>query len=298
MENAKEFRMFNVKKIAALGPIALMAAGMTFVGCMEQGAPSVQNDKPVLMSVKVGVDPVNSLAKGSLISLKKLIVVLSTTDTTIRDTTLVGSNGFVATSTAGQTIIKNYVLKPLRVWTITATTKDNLDTVIHTATVSTVTPLNDGDTAAVVLNLSSRFSMYQAQFAIPDSIKSSVSGTSKQIVNINRLVLKIDGAAVKDSTAGTVFTPLATAILSYDYVPVGTHTAQLLAYGPMYSWNAANPLYTSPLDTLNVAAGVNDTVGITLAWTGPTTGTGNIKAIIGPVGNVVVKGTLPTTVIP
>ena len=169
--------MFNVKKIAALG---LMAVGMTFVGCMEQTGTtaSSQDAQPVTMSIRVGLDPVGSLAKASLITLKKLIIVLnSNTGDTIRDTITTSTTPAISgTSTSPQTISKNYTLKPLRIWTVTATTKDLLDTVIHTASVSTGTPINDGDTAHVNLTLSSRFSMYQANFLIPDSISSSVGG--------------------------------------------------------------------------------------------------------------------------
>ena len=289
--------MFNVKKIAALG---LMAVGMTFVGCMEQTGSTTATSgdaQPVTMSIRVGLDPVNSLAKASLITLKKLIIVLNlNTGDTIRDTITTSTTPAISgTSTSPQTISKNYTLKPLRIWTITATTKDLLDTVIHTASVSTGTPINDGDTAHVNLTLSSRFSMYQAQFLIPDSISSSVVGTVKQVVNINRLVLMIDGVSKKDSTVspGPYYTKLVNAVIGYDYVPVGNHTVQLLAYGPMYAWNVATPLYTSSVTPINnVLAGSDSTTAITLAWTGPTTNTGAMSATIGKVGKVTINGTL------
>jgi hypothetical protein len=256
------------------------------------------------MNVRVGLDPVNSLAKSSLIQLKKLIVVLtSNTNDTIRDTLTSGTVPAISiTATTAQTVTLNFNLKPLRTWKLIATTKDNLDTVIHIDTV--ITPvLNDGDTAHISMALTSRFSMYQAQLAIPDSISSSVVGTSKQVVNINRLVMIIDGSVKKDSTVspGPYYTKLANAVLNYDYVPVGTHTIQLLAYGPMFGWNVSNALYTSNSKTIsNVIAGQDSTVATpdTLFWTGPTTFTGPIIATIGKVGKVIVNGTLPNSVVP
>jgi hypothetical protein len=294
--------MVKLNKIAA---ISLMAVGMTFVGCMEQTSsptPASQDTPSVVMSVKVGMDPVNTLAKASLISLKKLILVLaSNTNDTIRDTiTTTTTPAISATSTSPQTVNVNFTLKPLRTWKVIATTKDLNDTVIHVDTV--VTPvLNDGDTAHVAMTLSSRFSMYQAQFMIPDSISSSVVGTVKQVVNINRLVLMIDGVVKKDSTVspGPFYAPKVNAVLGYDYVPVGNHTVQLLAYGPMYSWPIGSALYTSAVTPINnVLVGNDSTTAITLAWTGPTTGTGAIAATIGKVGKVTINGTLPGSVVP
>jgi hypothetical protein len=306
MSNAHSFRtvkensMFKLNKIAALG---LMAVGMTFVGCMEQTsstAPQANTSKQgAVMSVRVGLDPVNALAKSATISLKKLILVLSTNDTTIRDTITTSTTpALSATSTLAQIISKGYTLKPLRVWKLVATTKDNLDSVIHMDSVTTG-ELFDGDTAKINLTLSSHFSMYQAQFLIPDSISSTLTGL-KQIVNINRIVLKVDGNTVRDSTVvgSTYFTPKVNALLNYDYITVGSHNVILLAYGPMITWNAANALYTSASTPINVAAGVDSTIAITLNWTGPTTNSGTVTATIGKVGTVIINGTLPGSVIP
>jgi hypothetical protein len=297
--------MFNFKKITALGPIALIAVGLNFVGCMDQtSAPSAQDDntQPVVMSVRVALDPVNSLAKASLISLKALILQFSSnTGDTLRDTiTTTTTPNISATATSPQTVSKNYTLKPLRTWKVIAKTWDLNDSIIHIDTVTTGV-LNDGDTAHVSLSLSSRFSMYQAQFMIPDSISSSVAGTVKQVVNINRLVLMIDSVVKKDTTVspGPYYTKLVNAVIGYDYVPVGNHTVQLLAYGPMYSWNIADPLYSSAsIPINNVLAGSDSTTAITLAWKGPTTGVGSITATIGKVGKVTINATLPGTVIP
>jgi len=111
--------------------------------------------------------------------------------------------------------------------------------------------------------------------------------------------LTIDNVVKVDSTAspGPYFTPLATASLSYDYVKTGSHVIRLTAYGPLYSWDVANPLF-SGTTTINVGAGVDSTVPLTLLWVGPTTGTGHINATIGKIGKVTVNGLLPGTNLP
>ena len=295
--------MFGSLTFKKLGALALLATGLNFVGCMEQGSgvSSTGNPQTTALNLRVGVDPVKVLAKANTISLAKLIVVLtSNTSDTIRDTITSGTNpSLSATATSAQTITKNYTLKPLRTWKLVATTKDLKDSVIHKDSATTPV-LYAADTANVSLSLSSRFSMYDAKFlTLPDSISSSVSGTSKQVLNLNRLVLKVDGVTKVDSTVnpGPYFTKLATAVLSYDYVTAGSHSIQLLAYGPMYAWDVNSPLY-SGTQTINVGAGSDATVAMTLGWVGPTTGTGHLSAVIGKVGKVTVNGTLPGTIIP
>jgi hypothetical protein len=294
--------MNKLNQIAALG---LIAFGMTFMGCMEQSGPTANNPQagtPVVVKMNVAMDPVNSLAKGSLISLKKLIIVVASTTTpdTVRDTILTtGSPHISATSTTAQSVGVNFTLKPLRSYTITATTKDNNDSTIHTAS-TTSGVLLDGDTAIVTLPLTSRFSMYQASVLMPDSLKSTVAGTSKEIININRIVMLVDGNVKKDTTDLTqaFYVPKVNAVVNYDYVPVGSHTIILEAFGPMVgpdsSWPNTAPLYTSNAITVNVTAGTDFSVATpdTLFWTGPTSGTGFITAQIGKVGTVVI--TAPT----
>lgn len=293
-------KTLNLKQTATT---ALLALALNLVGCMESGtSPSTtSNAAPAALHIRVGVDPVNTLAKTTTISLNKLIVVLtSSTQDTIRDTiTSSTTPALSATSTVAQTILKNYTLKPLRTWKVIATTKDLKDSVIHKDS-ATTPALNAADTANVTLTLSSHFSMYDAKFlTIPDSISSSVSGTTKQVLHLNRLVLIVDGVTKVDSTVspGPYFAALATAVLSYDYVTVGSHTIQMLAYGPMFSWNTASPLYSGSV-VINSTAGVDATQPLTLSWVGPTTGTGHLSATIGKVGKVTVNGTLPGTVIP
>jgi hypothetical protein len=47
--------------------------------------------------------------------------------------------------------------------------------------------------------------------------------------------------------------------------------------------------------TINVGAGSDSTVALSLGWVGPTTGTGRLQVQLGKVGKVTVNGTLPGT---
>ncbi len=264
--------------------------------CVEPGGPPSKTS----LRIRVGMDPVGVLAKTSTISLSKLILVFtSSAGDTLRDTvTSTTTPSLNVTATSAQTVTKEYALKPLRSWKLVAVTRDLQDSVIHQDSATTPV-LYAADTTVITLGLSSRFTMYNARFlTLPDSISSPVPGTSKQVLHLNRLVLKVDGVTKVDSTAnpGPYFTPSASAVLSYDYVTVGSHSIQLLAYGPMYTWNVVNPLF-SGMQTINVGAGNDSTVAMTLNWVGPTTGTGHLSATIGKVGKVIVNGTLPGTVI-
>ena len=188
--------MFGTSTLKNLGMTALLAAGLNFVGCMEQSssAPAIKNDQGTAIKMRVGMDPVVTLAKSNTISLSKLIIVLtSNTSDTIRDTiTSSTTPSLSATSTSAQTIAKDYTLKPLRTWKLVATTMDTKDSVIHQDS-ATTTVLYAADTAFISLSLSSHFSMYDAKFlTLPDSINSSVVG----------IVLRLrDGGKSFDSVA-------------------------------------------------------------------------------------------------
>jgi len=245
---------------------AAFAAAFLLAGCFQENGlsadptgPAQQHIDDVSMQVRMRVGAVNALGKG-------------------------------------QTIDSVYSLKGLRAWKVVVTVRDTKDSVVHKDSASTPV-LRIGDAATVTLGLSSRFAMYDAKFVtIPDSI-SSVSGNIKQVLRINRLVLKVDGVIVKDSTSSPkpYFDSLTTHTLSYDYVStLSGHTVEMSAYGPMGSWNTANPLFTGSR-SVTPTAGLNDTVAVTLNWVGPTTGGGSITATLGRVGKVSITGKLPGT---
>jgi hypothetical protein len=292
----------TIGKVAGHLVVALFVSVLT--GCFAaesvSGSGKTTESETVSLKIRMGVGSVNSLRKSSVITLEKLVVVLSSSaNDTIRDTITQTTTPATLNpvSTTGQTITKGYTLSALRTWKIVVTSRDVLDSVIHRDS-SVIPALYAGDTAVVNLNLSSRFTMYEAKFlSLPDSIRSIVDGQPKQKLCINRLVLKIDGVSHRDSTSpGPCFTSLTTHTLAYDYVVVGNRTVQMLAYGPMNSWDVANPLFSGST-SINVGTGTDSTVALNLSWVGPTTGVGQLQVQLGKVGKVTVNGTLPGTML-
>ncbi len=284
--------------------LVLATASVLLSGCLSAG--QVAGPKPpadaddIVLNLRMGVGSVATLNKSAVISLDRMVVVMSSSaNDTIRDTiTTTTTPALSPVSTTGQTIQKNYDLKALRSWKITVTSFDVLDSIIHRDS-ATIPVLYAGDSVGVNLNLSSRFAMYEARFlSLPDSIQSATPGQPKQELCIDRLVLEIDSTPVRDSTSsGPCFAALTTHVLSYDYVETGTRQVRLLAYGPMNHWDVALPLFDGSTN-VNVGAGADSTVALNLAWVGPTTGSGNLEVQLGRVGKVTVNGTLPGTVMP
>ena len=168
--------------------------------------------------------------------------------------------------------------------------------VIHTGSTSSFF-VKPADTASVTLNLTSRFAMYEANFnSLPDSISSSTSGTGKDKLNLNPVVLKVDGVIMADSLlASGYFAGNQSVKVFFDYIAPGSHTVTLEAYGVLNTYSGV--LY-SGVSTFTAVAGVDDTKSLSLNWVGPTTGTGKLTVTLGKVGKVTVNGALPGTVIP
>lgn len=295
--------MISTKKRILLAAMSLLVA-LTMTGCFVSGnpaasGPSSETGDEVGLRIRMGVGSVTALGKSSVITLDKLMIVMSSSaGDTIRDTiTSTTTPALNPVSTTGQTLSKNYSLKALRSWKIVATSRDALDSIIHLDSV-TIPALYAGDTAQVNLNLSARFSMYEAKFlSLPDSIQSSVASQPKQALCIKKLVLSIDSVVVRDSVApGSCFASGATYVLAYDYVRTGSRHVELAAYGIMNYWPVDSALYRGTA-TINAGSGQDSTVSLTLNWVGPTTGAGKIEAELGKVGKITINGTLPGTVL-
>jgi hypothetical protein len=241
-------------------------------------------------STTVVLGKVGALAKSSSIALSKLIILgvsAAAPPDTIRDTSSVSGNSQV-------TVTRVFNLKPLRNWTLAAKTLDSRDSVVHQGSTASFY-VKPADTAVVSLNLASRFAMYQANFnSLPDSIASSASGTGKDVLKIKRVVMKLDGAIKADSSAPTQFSGGQSVSLFFDYVAISTHAVALEAYGDLNSYSG---LLYSGTTTFSVSAGTDDTKTVTLAWVGPTTGSGRISVTLGKIGKVTVNGTLPGTLL-
>jgi hypothetical protein len=287
---------------------AAFAAAVFLAGCFPDTGLSPNPVDPAgesaVMNIRMNMKAVNSLKKGSAISLSQMIVVIvsqgATPADTIRDT--IKTSGTTPTLSADaatqQSVNKTYPLKALRGWKIYVSVRDTRDSLIHFDSATTPV-LHVADTAVVNLGLTSRYSMYDAKFlSLPDKI-SSTTGDVEQDLNVTRLVFKVDGVALRDSTAnpGPYFTSLTEHVLSYDYVRPGTRLITLEVYGPIGSSPTPQLLYSGS-QSATIAAGVNSTVPITLNWVGPTGGTGSISATLGKVGKVTINGTLPGTIVP
>ena len=280
--------------IVKLATVAVSA--LAFGACGKAASPTADNgpSKEINATVKstVVLGKVGVLSKTATIGLSKLILTAVSSATppdTVRDTSTVSGNAQV-------TVLRTLTLAPLRNWTLNAKSLDAKDSVIHQGA-SSAFYVMPADTAVVSLNLTSRFSMYEARFnALPDSISSSVSGTGKDKLNLNRVVLLVDGVIKADSVlASGYFAGAQNVNVFWDYITPGAHTVTLEAYGVLH--NFTGKLY-SGATTFTSVAGTDDTKSVTLNWVGPTTGTGKLTVTLGKVGKVTINGGLPGTVIP
>jgi photosystem II stability/assembly factor-like uncharacterized protein len=230
-------------------PIRLIAIPLVLIllltGCMVAGerrvGPSNETVSPVIR-LHMGVSGVTALRKTSVIKLKRLdITFVSSANDTVRDSVTTLTSPALDSSTATlQTVSKTYDLKALRSWKIIAISHDRLDSVVHRDS-AFIPALYAGDTADVALSLAARYALYEAKFLnLPDSLESSIPAQPKQVLHINRLVLRIDGVVVRDSmaTPGPYFTPGADHILGFDYVPAGTGAWTPVATGTTKNLNA------------------------------------------------------------
>jgi hypothetical protein len=218
---------------------ALALSGLALTGCLSDNG-SDRTEIVLKMGVKELNASANSLSKSSTIELKKLIITLSSNgvgDSVIRDTLLAGTNGFVSNPLVEQTFSKKFQIKPLRHWTIVVKTLDARDSVIHRDSV-VERDLKLGETRNITLDLSSRFVMYEVKFALPDSIKSTVTGMAQKIL-IHRFVMKVDSSVAIDTTVPGAFAPAPTLhAISFDYIKAGTTPDVTLQY---YGRAAGNP---------------------------------------------------------
>jgi len=292
--------------------LGLAAAGAAFLmGCMGSEGTTGSQDQYGSLAIKVGTGDVNAasksgLSKGSTISLSKLIVTMVSNSTsptasdTIRDTIRAGvSQGFVSTSTADQTIDSVYVLKALRTWYITVKTLDTKDSLVHIKQ-DTVVNLLAGETRPLTLTLNPRFVMYKANFNFPDSL-ATLATSFKQKLNVKRLVMKVNGTTVVDSSLSPLFAPNTAYTIGYDYVTVNTGTTvQLLVYGNLTGWNFAGDslLYSkTDISVGGLNPGLGGTQTATLDYVGPVTGKENLTFTIVKVGLYQITAqTLPTVI--
>ena len=139
--------MQNLKKLTGVG---IIAAGLiSLMGCFPGQNEQAGNGGSTTIGVRVGIPQEVVMAKTSVISLNKLILVLtSNVGDTIRDTITSGTIPALCSSVASnQTVGKYYSLRALRKWMLHATTKDANNIVIHDSSTALSPTLLVGDTA-------------------------------------------------------------------------------------------------------------------------------------------------------
>jgi len=280
--------------------LGLAAVGAAFlVGCMGNDVQGSQ-EKYGSVSVSVGTGNVvaaskSGLSKGATISLKKLVITFvsnATPSDTVSDTIKAGvDQGFTSTATADQTVDSSYVLKALRTWVVTAKTLDAKDSVVHIK-IDTIKNLLAGEVRSKSLSLSPRYVMYKANFNFPDSL-SSTTGPNKQKMNITRLIMKVNGTTVVDSSAA--FAPSTAYTIGYDYVPVNTGTTvSLSVIGNLVGSSIPGDsvlFRNTNISISSLAPGINDGQTAVLSYVGPVTGTGALTVTITKVGVYTVTAT-------
>jgi hypothetical protein len=271
----------------ALGALAF--AGLALTGCLNDNGSGETR-----IVLKMGVKDLNGasgsgLSKSSTLELKKLIITLSSNgvgDSVIRDTILAGTRGFVSNPLDSQQLSMNFQIKPLRHWTVVVKTLDARDSVIHRDSV--VAPdIKLGETRSITMNLASRFVMYEVKFALPDSIKSTVTGMAQKIL-IHRFVMKVDSSIAIDTTVPGAFAPAPTQhAITFDYIKAGTTPDVTLQY---YGRAAGNPNDTLLFEKVLLDVKPDSNYAqVTATYVGPGSGgnggaTANMIFNIGKVG--------------
>ncbi len=304
---------------AVLGAFVLGGCFMT-----DSGSKSADVGPNANLVVSVGMKDVNNLTKpglgkASAITFKHMIITLTSsiaTDEVIRDTLVADpDSAFKPDAHTGQSVLKNYSVKPLRDWTVSVETFDVNDSVIHGDSV-TQTNLQIGETRAFLLNLAPKFVVYVAKFVLPDSIGSAdVNVTAKQKLNIKRFVMIVEGDTVRDTTSTPGYfaaDPVSHEVI-WDYVSTAVDSPRVELYvftdslGGMGSWDPDLPLFA---DTI-VVTNIDSTYTPELPYTGPGSpsdpnydpanpggAVAGLEIVIGPVGIVEINPVVPTNPLP
>jgi hypothetical protein len=284
--------------------VAIAVVAVAVTGCSRNNKVSSGDDARLV----VGVDLENvnhrggsnaALGKVEAIVLEKLLVTLNSSvsgDSVVRDTIHSGTRGFSPSTASPQQLALSYELRPLRSWTIELMTLDVNDSVVHFGT-ETVENLRIGETRAVIMAVPARYVVYSVRFTLPDSIGSQ-SGTFREKLNINRLVVVVDGDTVRDTTHfGGGYFPASPAqnLVEYHYARAGiAHDVELYLYGHLNDWPAQEPLYSGGL----VISSTDSTYTPVLNWTGPNAGVAGLLVTIGAVPVVDIEPHVPLDPLP
>jgi hypothetical protein len=291
-------RESKVKFVKALSIVGVMALSGAFVGCLNDSGPSSSEGGEARLLIQAGVKDVNkagNLRKSSVITLEKLIITMTShigTDSVIRDTILASDtsgSSFTSVSTSDQTFAKNYSVKPFRNYTIEVKTLDVNDSIIHYHS-TTADSMKAGETRPITVSLTSRFVMYEAKFSLPDSLNFTAIDV-KQKLNIDRVLMIVDGDTVADSSRVTPFSSAPTVhTVRFDYMNVtDTPDVKIEFYGRVgddttvykmfeYLFENVSPTNESPTPVQGVYTGPpSSSIG---AFTGLTINIGKVGTVV------------------
>jgi hypothetical protein len=221
----------------ALTAVALVF-GMLFTGCLTQ--PEEEGRDRVSARVALGMNLENA-ASTSDARIRTLVVTLASSagDTLVDTITENGSRlskfpvRLEASSEKAQVIQPLYSLNPAHDWNVHVKSLDAQDSVVNLDS-TRLTGLQADELRNVYVSLASRFAAYEAAFPLP------AKTTDGRTLRFQRLVLAVDGTPVCEEK---VQASASQATLLCDYLPSGTHTVTLSAYGMIEGKSAAQLLF-------------------------------------------------------
>jgi alpha-tubulin suppressor-like RCC1 family protein len=261
-----------MRKQSMLVPLAVLLC----VTCTSVQAPTAVNGgDPGFATTNIQVGPVGSLAKAGavqVINLSKLYISLSSPgQPTIYDAMPLSGN-------AQTNVTKSYgPLASLVTWTLTATSKDQNDSVVHSGT-QTFTVQPKQILSLPVLKLDAAYSMLKASFF---PMRPNFTGVELLVNGLHKAGMTFSSAPNATDTA----------TLAYDYFK--TNLSQRLKMTVLGTMSGTNTTLYSGDTLINATPGVNATYSVSLQWVGPglaPPGQATINVVLGAIGTTTIRG--------
>jgi hypothetical protein len=241
-----------------------------FASCGRSGnsVNPITNSEKGKANIMVKSGSIGGFKKSRVIELRDIDITLSVVgQTSITQTLSLSGSG----SSTASSLFEG--LEPDIVWTVTATSYDTNDIVIHDGS-TTFTALAD-TTVEVSLSLDALYSMLNANYTNLGQDMDSC------ILLVDAVVVGSHVLTQTDINSGSV-------IVSYDYVTTNIeHTITLNIYGT--KWQESGLFYTGSI-VMTPTPGSNINESITLVYVGPGKGRANVTVNIGSIGTITIDG--------